>query len=75
MTNNIFGDKMKVKILLKQIRKERKLTLEELSKITNISKSHLNYIERGERKVTIDVLCQIAKSLNIDEKNLYEVEK
>lgn len=71
----MFGDEMQVRILLKEIRKEKHLTLEELSKITNISKSHLNYIEKGERKATIDVLCQIAKALNIDEKNLYEVEE
>ena len=72
---NIFGGKMNVNILLKQIREERHLTLEQLSKMTNISKSHLNYIEKGERKVTIDVLCQIAIALNTDEKELYEVIK
>ena len=74
-TNTIFGGKMKVKILLKQIREERHLTLEQLSKMTNISKSHLNYIEKGERKATIDILCQIAIALNTDEKELYEVIK
>lgn len=65
---------MKVIILLKEIREEKRISLEQLSKMCGISKSHLNYIERQEKEPTITVLIKIAKSLNIDIKDLYKVE-
>lgn len=73
-TNTIFGGKMKVIILLKEIRKEMNISLEELSKLSGISKSHLSYIERQEKEPTLTILIKIAKALNIDIKDLYEVE-
>lgn len=75
IVHTIKGDNLKVLILLKKVREEKKLTLQQLAKITGISASHLNYIERGERKATIDVLCQIAQRLDVDEKELYRKEK
>lgn len=72
--HTIFGDKMKVIVLLKEIRKEKQISLEELSKLSGISKSHLSYIERQEKEPTLTILIKIAKSLNIDIKDLYEVE-
>ena len=65
---------MKVKLRLKEVREKLGYSLSELSKITGISKSHINYLENGERKATINVLCQIADKLHIDEKELYERE-
>lgn len=65
---------MKVIILLKEIRKEKQISLEQLSKASGISKSHLSYIERQEKEPTITVLIKIAKALNIDIEDLYEVE-
>lgn len=65
---------MKVIILLKEIREQKQISLEQLSKISGISKSHLNYIERQEKEPTLTVLIKIAKALNIDIKDLYEVE-
>ena len=44
-------EKMKIEILLKNIRKERGLSLEKLAKMTGISSSHLNYIENNEKEV------------------------
>lgn len=72
--HTIFGDKMKVIILLKEIREEKQISLEQLSKLSGISKSHLNYIERQEKEPTLTILIKIAKALNIDIKDLYEVE-
>ncbi len=66
---------MRVKILLKDIRKERNISLEQLAKMTGISKSHLNYIEKQEKEPTLSVIIRIAKALNIEEKDLYRIEK
>ncbi len=65
---------MKVIILLKDIRQQKQISLEQLAKLSGISKSHLSYIERQEKEPTITVLIKIAKALNIDIKDLYEVE-
>jgi len=66
---------MRIKILLKQIRKERGLSLKDLERMTGISKSHLNNIERGEKGPSLFVMVRIAIALNIDVKELYEVSK
>lgn len=50
---------------LKQIRKEKGLTLEELSEISGVSKSMLGEIERGSTNPTILVLWKIADGLKI----------
>lgn len=72
--HTIFGDEMKITILLKQIREERQMSLEKLSRLSGVSTSHLNYIEKQQRDPTLTVLIKIAKALNIDVKNLYRVE-
>ena len=50
---------MRIKILLKEIRNEKGISLEELSKMTGISRSHLNYIERGEKEPTLSIALRI----------------
>lgn len=50
---------------LKQIRKERGLTLETLSEISGVSKSMLGEIERGTSNPTVLVLWKIADGLRI----------
>lgn len=46
------------------IRKEKGLSLQELSALSNVSTSMLSQIERGEKNPTISVACQIAEALN-----------
>ena len=75
MKHIVDGDYMYIKILLKDVRKRRNLSLEELSKKTGISKSHLNYIEREEKEPSLSMIIRIAVALNIDEKELYKVLK
>ena len=58
---------------LKELRKQKNITLSELSKLTGISKSHLNYIENGVKEPTISVLVLIAKALNVKIDELYIV--
>ncbi|WP_349409667.1 helix-turn-helix domain-containing protein [Pseudalkalibacillus sp. SCS-8] len=57
--NQMIGDK------LKAIRTERKLSLDELSKITQVSKAMLGQIERGTSSPTISTLWKIATGLGI----------
>lgn len=66
---------MKIKILLKEIRAEKGYSLEKLSQLTGISKSHLNYIEKNEKEPSLSIAIRIAQALNIDIKELYEVIK
>lgn len=66
---------MKVEILLKKVRLEKNMTLENLSKLSGISKGHLSKIEREERDPKLTTLVQIALALKVDEKELYKVYK
>lgn len=50
---------------LRRIRKEKKLTLKQLSEQTNLSVSFLSSIERGERTASLKALKSIAKALDV----------
>jgi XRE family transcriptional regulator, regulator of sulfur utilization len=60
---------------LKAIRKKRQMTLESLSKITEVSTSMLGEIERGITNPTITVLWKIADGLKIPFSDLIKEEK
>lgn len=66
---------MQIIIKLREVREQYNISLRELAKLTGVSKSHLNYIERGEREPSLSTIIRIAVALNIDEKELYEVKK
>lgn len=66
---------MHIEIKLREIRKSKNISLEKLSELTNISKSHLSNIERGEKEPTLSVLIRIALALKVDEKELYKIYK
>lgn len=67
------GERMKVEILLKQVRIQKNMSLRELEKRSGISKTHLNYIELQEKEPTISILLRIAKALDVQISDLYEV--
>lgn len=50
---------------LKQLREDRKLSLDKLSEITGVSKSMLGQIERGESNPTIATIWKIASGLRV----------
>lgn len=50
---------------IKQIRKERKMSLDNLAEATGVSKSMLGQIERGESSPTVATLWKIAVGLGI----------
>jgi len=51
--------------VLKRVRFERKLTLEDTSNLTGVSKGMLGQIERGESNPTISILWKISTGLRI----------
>ena len=63
-----------LKIYIREIREERGLSQEKLSKISGVSSSHIGYLENGEREPTISVLCKLDKALNVDIKDLFKYE-
>lgn len=46
-------------------RQKRNLSQEHLAEITNLHRNYIGYIERGEKRATLDTLYQITKALNI----------
>ena len=65
---------IKIKLKIREKREEKGLSLNQLAKISEISKSHLSDIERGVKIPSILILVKISKALEIeDERELYGV--
>ena len=64
---------MHIEILLKQKRKEKNITLAQLSEKTGISTSHLNDIENNIKEPSISMIVRIAKGLDLKVEELYKV--
>ncbi|MGG1660196.1 helix-turn-helix domain-containing protein [Brevibacillus sp. NRS-1366] len=56
---------LQVGAVLKRLRKERQLSLEDLSELTSVSKLTLGNIERGETNPTIGMMWKISKGLSL----------
>lgn len=46
-------------------RKDKRITQEELAEMLEVSPTHIKHIESGHRKPSIEILFEIAKILNI----------
>jgi transcriptional regulator with XRE-family HTH domain len=57
---------------IRAIRKEKKLSQEELAALANIDRSYMGHIERGEKNVTLTKIYQIADALEISAKILLD---
>ncbi|MDG3556345.1 helix-turn-helix transcriptional regulator [Acinetobacter bereziniae] len=55
---------------IRKVRKQERVSQEQLALLTGIDRSYLGRIERGEVSVTVEKLAQIAHVLNVDIKNL-----
>ena len=62
---------MEVKICIEKTRLEKGLSLSELARRSGVAKSHLHNIERGEKSLTVTVLCKIAKALDTPAAELF----
>jgi len=63
----MYNDHEAIGSYIRNIRKEKGLTLKELEEKTGVSFSHLSRIERDERDLTFDSAKKIAKALKIRE--------
>ncbi len=50
---------------IRQERKSKRITYEELAEMLDISPTHIKYIESGHRKPSIEILFEIARVLNL----------
>lgn len=53
-------------------RKELKLSQEELAEIVGLHRNYIGYIERGEKRASIDNIQQIATALNLTLEKLFK---
>ncbi|MET4559594.1 transcriptional regulator with XRE-family HTH domain [Lysinibacillus parviboronicapiens] len=65
---------LQVGAVLKKLRKEQQWSLEDLSKISGVSKLTLGNIERGETNPTLGMLWKISKSLSVPLMELFATE-
>jgi transcriptional regulator with XRE-family HTH domain len=59
---------------IRRIRKESRLTQEDVSDKAHLNSSYFGRIERGEMNVTIETLMAIAQALNVDVSELFDSE-
>lgn len=57
---------------LKQLRSEKGLTQQELAEKANIHRTYVGFIERAERKVSINILYRLADGLDVDVRELLQ---
>ena len=59
------SDRMNIGDRLRSIRKNKKISIYQVSKETGISQNHISSVELGKRQPTIDTLARLAKPLGI----------
>ena len=64
---------MKIEILLKSIRINKKITLDKLSQMTGISSTHINDVENNLKEPGISIMVRIAYALKVDINDLYKI--
>lgn len=64
---------MQVVILLKEVRKEKNYTLQQLSKKTGISTTHINDIENKVKEPSFSMMVRLSYALNVPLDKLYKI--
>lgn len=64
---------MHIELLIKEIRKQRNITLDELAKRSGVSKTHINDIENNRKEPTLTIAISIAKALNVQLTDLFKI--
>lgn len=62
------------KLIIKQLREDKKINQQELANLIGINRSYLSAIESGKFLPSIDILLEIARALNCKYTDLYEEE-
>lgn len=71
---SLFDEKM-IGEIIRRVRQERKISIENLAEKAFMSPSYLSQIERGERSMTLDYLNRIATSLDMNTSDLMLAEQ
>ena len=56
---------------VRNLRKERGLSQEQLAHIADLHRTYIGMIERAEKNITLVNICKIAIALNVDIKELF----
>ena len=64
---------MRIRMLIKEVRKEKNLTLAQLSERTGISKTHINDVENGLKEPGLSIMVSLAKAMDVQITDLYKV--
>lgn len=60
-------------ILVKEVRKNKQLTLKKLERLSGVSKSEISYIENCEKSPTLETLVKLAIALGVKIEDLYTI--
>ncbi len=55
----------KIAVNIRELRKKKQVTQEKLALDANLNRAYVGYIERGERKPSVDTLAKLAKVLGV----------
>lgn len=55
----------KIAVNIRELRKEKQITQERLALEANLNRAYVGYIERGERKPSVETLEKLAKVLKV----------
>lgn len=55
----------KIAANIRELRKKKQVTQEKLALEANLNRAYIGYIERGERKPSVDTLAKLAKVLGV----------
>ena len=64
---------MRVEILIRKVRKEKNIKLEDLARLSGISKGTLSKIERQEQEPRFSNMVMIALALKVNITDLYKI--
>jgi transcriptional regulator with XRE-family HTH domain len=58
--------------VIRELRKERSLSQEELADKADVHRTYIGMIERGEKNITLENIQKLAKALNVSLKSVFE---
>lgn len=64
----------KLKLYLDIIRLEKNMSIRTLAEKSGVAKSYIEKIEAGEANPTIDIMCKLAKALDVSVCRLFDCE-
>lgn len=64
---------MKIILCIKEIRKEKKMSLKRLSEKSGVSRTHINDLENNLKEPSLEITIKLAKAFNKEITDLYYV--